>query len=59
MTRRYLSIGEVAHHTGLALNTLKTYSQIPGRLPVPDALVGKTKGWLPGTIDKWMEARAK
>lgn len=59
MTRRYLSIGEVAHRTGLALNTLKTYSQIPGRMPEPDVLVGRTKGWSVGTIDKWMEGRAK
>lgn len=56
---RYLSITEFAERTGLSLNTLKAYSQIPGRLPEPDAVTGRVKGWLPETIDAWMAERAK
>ncbi|AAN07946.1 helix-turn-helix DNA binding protein [Mycobacterium phage Avani] len=55
---RYLSITEVAERTGLALNTVKAYSQVPGRLPEPDAIVGRVKGWLPETIDAWMARRS-
>lgn len=55
--RRYLSISEVAERTGLTRNTAKSYSQVPGRLPPPDAMVGRVKGWLPETIDAWWEQR--
>jgi predicted DNA-binding transcriptional regulator AlpA len=51
--KRYLSVTEVADRTGLTLNTIKAYSQIPGRLPEPDAMIGRVKGWLPKTIDAW------
>lgn len=56
--RRYLSISEVADRTGLTRNTAKSYSQVPGRLPAPDAMIGRVKGWLPETIDTWWEQRA-
>lgn len=55
--RRYLSVSEVADKARLSRNTVKSYSQIPGRLPEPDALVGRVKGWLPETIDAWMAGR--
>jgi predicted DNA-binding transcriptional regulator AlpA len=57
--RRYLSISEVAERTGLTRNTAKSYSQVPGRLPEPDAMIGRVKGWLPETIDAWWEQRKR
>lgn len=50
---RYLSVTEVAERTGLSLNSIKAYSQIPGRMPEPDSTIGRVKGWLPETIDAW------
>jgi predicted DNA-binding transcriptional regulator AlpA len=56
---RYLSVSDVAKRTGLSLNTIKAYSQVPGRLPQPDALIGdRVKGWLPETIDRWVVRRS-
>jgi len=55
--QKYLSVTEVADKAGLSRNTVKSYSQIPGRLPEPDAMVGRVKGWLPETIDAWMARR--
>lgn len=55
---RYLSVSDIAKRTGLSLNTIKAYSQVPGKLPQPDALIGeRVKGWLPSTIDTWNERR--
>lgn len=54
---RYLSVTEVADRAGLSRNTVKSYSQIPGRLPEPDAMVGRVKGWLPETVDAWIARR--
>lgn len=54
---KYLSVTEVADRTGLALNTVKAYSQIPGRLPEADVKIGRVKGWKPETIDAWMKGR--
>lgn len=53
----YLGVTELAERTGLAVNTAKSYSQIPGRLPEPDAMIGRVKGWLPETIDAWVRKR--
>lgn len=57
--QKYLSVTEVADRAGLSRNTIKFYSQYPGRLPEPDAMVGRVKGWLPETIDAWMAKRAR
>lgn len=54
---KYLSVTEVAARTGLSLNTVKAYSQAtPKRMPNPDVMVGRVKGWLPKTIDDWHSA---
>lgn len=55
--QKYLGITEVAERAGLAVNTAKAYGQTPGRLPEPDAMIGRVKGWLPETIDDWVRLR--
>jgi len=55
--KRYLGVSEVADRTGLSRNTVKAYSQAAGRMPKPDAAIGRVKGWLPKTIDTWITKR--
>jgi predicted DNA-binding transcriptional regulator AlpA len=56
----YLSVTQIAERTGLALNTVKAYSQdTPRRMPNPDAMIGRVKGWKVQTIDAWRARRAK
>jgi predicted DNA-binding transcriptional regulator AlpA len=56
----YLSVTQVAERTGLALNTVKAYSQdTPRRMPNPDAMIGRVKGWKVQTIDAWHACRGK
>jgi predicted DNA-binding transcriptional regulator AlpA len=50
--KRYLSRPEVAERIGVLPDTLNKY-----KLPEPDALIGRLKGWLPETIDAWNDAR--
>ena len=52
MTTRYLSLTEVAARLGITTGALAWY-----KLPAPDALIGRTRGWLPETIDEWNAAR--
>ena len=52
MTTRYLSLTEVARRLGITTGALAGY-----KLPEPDALVGRTRGWLPETNDEWNAAR--
>lgn len=54
-----LGVNEVAERTGLSPNTIKAYSQVPGRMPQPDVMIGRVKGWYPDTIDVWNERRLK
>lgn len=50
----YLGVRQVAERTGLALNTVKAYAQdTPRRMPNPDAMIGRVKGWREQTIDAW------
>lgn len=56
--RKYLSVTEVAERAGLSRNTVKAYTQIPGRLPEPDVMVGNVKGWAHETIDAWIQRRS-
>ncbi|MCQ9368944.1 XRE family transcriptional regulator [Brevibacterium sp. 50QC2O2] len=48
----YLSTAEVADYLGLA-----SRGSLPNNLPEPDAYVGRARGWLVETIDKWNAAR--
>jgi hypothetical protein len=52
MATRYLSLAEFAARAGVSPDTLKNY-----RLPPADALIGRYRGWLPATVDKWQAAR--
>ncbi|MBH9978532.1 hypothetical protein H3S87_02465 [Bifidobacterium sp. W8108] len=52
MTRRYLSMTEAARRLGITTGALAGY-----KLPEPDVLVGRTRGWSEETIDNWNAAR--
>lgn len=52
MTTRYLSLTEIAERLHITTGALAGY-----KLPEPDALIGRTRGWLPETIDEWNAAR--
>ncbi len=49
---RYLSRAEVAERINVRPATLARYE-----LPEPDAMLGKYRGWLPETIDRWNAQR--
>jgi predicted DNA-binding transcriptional regulator AlpA len=53
---KYLSLSEVAALLGYSVNTMKAY-QRDGRLPPPDASIGRTRGWHKETITKWQAGR--
>ena len=44
MTVEYMSFTEVADQLGVKTGALATY-----KLPEPDAIIGRTRGWLPDT----------
>ncbi|KAB8287918.1 helix-turn-helix transcriptional regulator [Bifidobacterium avesanii] len=48
MTTEYLGVKQVAERLGITQGALLSL-----RLPEPDALIGRTRGWLPSTIDEW------
>ncbi|MDU3736509.1 MAG: hypothetical protein E6586_08790 [Bifidobacterium scardovii] len=52
MTRHYLSLTEVAEKLGITKGALAQY-----KLPEADVTVGRARGWLPETIDKWNAQR--
>lgn len=55
-TKVYLSLADIAERLGIGASTVRTYRS-QGRLPEPDAMTGPTPGWLPATIDRWLEQR--
>lgn len=50
---RYLVVGEVAELLGVTNAELEKNSD----LPKPDATVGRTRGWLESTIERWLGDR--
>lgn len=52
MTVEYLSVTDVAKRLDISTAAVSAY-----KLPQPDALIGRTRGWLPGTIDQWNAQR--
>lgn len=52
MAIKYLSIAQFAERVGVTRGTIISYN-----LPVPDSYIGKTRGWLPSTIDEWQARR--
>ena len=50
MTTEYLGIKQVSARLGVA--NAASYD-----LPEPDVMIGRTRGWLPETIDRWNAAR--
>jgi predicted DNA-binding transcriptional regulator AlpA len=52
-TVTYLSMPEIAARAGLAEQTVRQYRS-RGRLPQPDAMIGRTPGWTEATADAWI-----
>lgn len=52
MAIRYLGRTELAERIGITLGGTAHL-----RLPEPDAYIGRTRGWLPETIDRWNAQR--
>lgn len=52
MTIEYLSVTDVSKRLGISTAAVSAY-----KLPQPDALIGRTRGWLPDTIDQWNAQR--
>ena len=52
MTERYLSMTEVAQRLDITKGALARY-----KLPDPDVIVGKARGWREETIDQWNAQR--
>jgi len=52
MAVTYLSRQEFAQRIGVSADSLGGY-----KLPAPDAVIGRTRGWLPATVDRWQANR--
>ena len=52
MTIEYLSVTDVSKRLGISTAAVSAY-----KLPQPDATIGRTRGWLPETIDRWNASR--
>ncbi len=48
MATEYLGVKQVAERLGITSGGLLNL-----KLPEPDAMIGRTRGWLPETIDGW------
>jgi len=52
VTERFLSFTEVAALMGITTGGLG-----PQKMPAPDAMIGKTRGWRRETIEAWIPSR--
>lgn len=52
MTTEYLGVTDVAHRLGITTAAVSAY-----KLPEPDVMIGRTRGWSIETIDQWNAAR--
>lgn len=52
MTEHYLGVTEVAQRLGIVKSAVSAY-----KLPEPDVMIGRTRGWIPETIDEWNASR--
>lgn len=52
MAEHYLGFNQFAERIGVKPGALGNY-----RIPEPDAYIGRTRGWLPETIDRWNASR--
>ncbi len=52
MATEYLGVKQVAERLGITSGGLLNL-----KLPEPDAMIGRTRGWLPETIDGWNAKR--
>ena len=52
MTIKYLSVTDVSKRLGISTAAVSACSR-----PHPDATIGRTRGWLPETIDQWNAQR--
>lgn len=52
MPTEYLGVKQVAERLGITSGGLLNL-----KLPEPDATIGRTRGWLPETIDEWNAQR--
>ena len=63
MTRRYLSLRDIAEKADMPLNTIKSLER-RGKLPDPDVTIGLgehqqiARGWAPATVDTWLHGYA-
>ncbi|AWY04700.1 helix-turn-helix DNA-binding domain protein [Gordonia phage Sahara] len=49
---RFMAASEVAEWLGIDRSAISRY-----KMPEPDALIGKTRGWRRETIEKWNASR--
>ncbi|RYQ36073.1 helix-turn-helix transcriptional regulator [Bifidobacterium pseudolongum] len=52
MTEHYLGVTQVAERLGISKAAISAY-----KLPEPDVMIGRTRGWKAETIDTWNSAR--
>lgn len=50
--QEYIDEQAAAARVGIAWSTWRKYAS-QGRTPAPDLILGKSRGWLPETIDTW------
>lgn len=52
----YLNFTEIAARVGMSSGYLRQL-RMQDKMPAPDAMTGSAPGWLPATIDAWLEGR--